>query len=311
MELRFCFVGTCFRPRSKDLAINLDGPVDVARGLFQVDRTLHLHGNGLRKGSDGEDASDPGEFHLSRKSTALMLPICYHGVVIGCLQAMKYATLLLLLPLAAAPPAGSVNSIGMTMVRVAPGSFDMGVDSVPLPKALIAGANGVVYDRTSTKGDFDESPVHKVTITHAFLMSATEVTVEQFRKFRPDYSGNPRYAPYANGVSWHDAVAFCKWLSEKEGKPHRLPTEAEWEFGARAGTHTPFSSGTEPPAPGTPNAWGLQNMHTGVSEWVWDWHGLYPDWAQTDPIGPASGIARVVRGGGLDYRASKSDGGKR
>jgi len=187
----------------------------------------------------------------------------------------------------------------------------MGVDSVPLPKALIAGANGVVYDRTSTKGDFDESPVHKVTITHAFLMSATEVTAEQFRKFRPDYSGNPRYAPYANGVSWHDAVAFCKWLSEKEGKPYRLPTEAEWEFGARAGTHTPFSSGTEPPAPGTPNAWGLQNMHTGVSEWVWDWHGLYPDSAQTDPVGPASGIARVVRGGGLDYRASKTDGGKR
>lgn len=203
-----------------------------------------------------------------------------------------------------------LNSVGLTMVRIEPGSFEMGIDAAPLPQTLLKGFSGAVYDRTSDQGDYDESPAHKVTITHAFWMSATEVTIEQFRKFRPEFQGNPYYAPYVSGVSWYDAAAFCRWLSEKEGKTYRLPTEAEWEYAARAGTQTPFSSGLEPPPPETPNAWGLKNMHTGVAEWVLDWHGLYPAPPQVDPSGPAQGIARVVRGGGLDYRPSKSDGGK-
>ena len=203
-----------------------------------------------------------------------------------------------------------VNSIGVTLVRIAPGSFEMGVDSLPLPKALTAGANGVVYDRTSDGGDYDETPVHQVTLTQPFRMGATEITIEQFRKFRQGFTGDPYYAPYASGISWDDAAAFCKWLSEKEGKTYRLPTEAEWEYAARAGTRTPFSSGAMPPAPETANAWGLKNLHTNVAEWVLDWHGRYPAAAQTDPVGPASGIARVVRGGGLDYRQAKTDGGR-
>jgi formylglycine-generating enzyme required for sulfatase activity len=208
-------------------------------------------------------------------------------------------------------PAGNVNSIGITLVRIEPGSFEMGVDSVPLPAALLKGPSGVIYDRPTDQGDYDEAPVHKVTITRPFWMSVTEVTAEQFRKFRPEFHANPYYAPYASGVSWNDAVAFTKWLSEKEGKPYRLPTEAEWEYACRAGTHTPFSSGAQPPAPETPNAWGLKNMHTGVAEWVLDWHGMYPRDPQTDPAGPADGIAKVARGGGLDYRpAPKTDGGK-
>ena len=212
--------------------------------------------------------------------------------------------------LAALPPAGSVNSIGMALVRIAPGTFDMGVDSTPLPSALIKGPSGVIYDRPSDAGDYDETPVHKVTITQPFWMSATEVTVDQYRQFRPGYRGNPYYAPYVAGVSWNDAVAFARWLSEKEGKMYRLPTEAEWEFACRAGTRTLFSSGALPPAPETANPWGLKNMHSGVAEWVLDWHGMYPREAQTDPVGPANGIAKVVRGGGLDYKTSKTDGGK-
>jgi len=204
-----------------------------------------------------------------------------------------------------------VNSIGMALVRVPPGSFEMGVDSVPLPKELLTGVSGVTYDRTTDTGDYDEKPVHKVTITKPFFMSVTEVTVEQYRRFKPDFRGNPYYAPYVSGVSWNDAVAFCRWLSEKEGTTYRLPTEAEWEFACRAGTHSPFSSGGKPPEPETGNAWDLKNMHTGVAEWVLDWHGLYPREPQTDPVGPASGFAKVVRGGGLDYRQSKSDGGRR
>src|ERR1035441_771470 len=179
--------------------------------------------------------------------------------------------------LAASSSSSEVNSIGLSLVRVAPGSFEMGVDSLPLPKTLTAGANGVIYERTSDGGDYDETPVHKVTITQPFWMGATEVTIEQFRKFRPAFNGDPYYTPYASGVSWYDAMAFCQWLGEKEGKPYRLPTEAEWEYAARAGTHSPFSSGAMPPAPETANAWGLKNLHTNVAEWVMDWHGLYPN----------------------------------
>src|ERR1700735_873414 len=129
----------------------------------------------------------------------------------------------------------STNSLGMHLVKVAPGSFDMGVDSTPLPHNLIARPSGGIYDRPSDEGDYDEVPVHKVTIAQPFWMAAAEVTIEQYRQFKPDYRGSSYYAPYASGVSWNDAVAFCKWLSAKERKTYRLPTEAEWEYACRAG----------------------------------------------------------------------------
>ena len=204
--------------------------------------------------------------------------------------------------LAADGPRTAVNSIGMTLVEVPAGSFEMGVDSTPIPEALLKGPVNVIYDRPSNEGDYDEAPVHKVTIRRAFWIAAKEVTVEQFRQFRPEHRGNPYYAPYASGVSWYDAITFCEWLSKKEGKPYRLPTEAEWEYAARAGQRTLFTE---------PNPWGVDNMHSGVAEWVWDWHGMYAAGAQVDPVGPASGIARVIRGGGLDYRAApKTDQGR-
>jgi len=150
-------------------------------------------------------------------------------------------------------------------------------------------------------GDFDEMPRHKVTITKPFYISETEVTIEQFRQFKADYPGYDNDRPYASGISWNDAAAFCKWLSEKEGKPYRLPTEAEWEYVCRAGTYSPFWSGDDRPEPGTANPWGVKNMHTGVAEWCLDWYGIYPEQAQIDPVGPSYGWTKVVRGGGLDW----------
>ncbi len=194
--------------------------------------------------------------------------------------------------LIAAPPY-YVNSLGMKMIRVPAGSFRMGNDQATDPEVL-------GQFRLLTHGDYDEQPVHEVRISHDFYMSETEVTARQFARFRFDYQPEMGHAePYATGISWDDAVAFCEWLSRKEHKNYRLPAEAEWEYAARAGSSGYFSSGDRPPASGEPNAWGLKNMHTDAAEWVLDWHGIYQPEPQVDPVGPRSGDARVVRGGGI------------
>ena len=168
------------------------------------------------------------------------------------------------------------NSLGMKMIPLQAGSFTMG---------------------SATRDDnWNERPAHKVTISEGFQMSETEVTLEQFRKFRPDFEGTLGCGPYLAGVSWKDAAAFCEWLSKKDGKPYRLPTEAEWEYACRAGTATPFSSGDQPPAPETANAWGLKNMHTGVREWCFDRYGeVSPGGAKRPSRGRPGQHARCPR----------------
>ncbi|MGH9665180.1 MAG: SUMF1/EgtB/PvdO family nonheme iron enzyme, partial [Bryobacteraceae bacterium] len=185
-----------------------------------------------------------------------------------------------------------VNSIGIRMIRIPAGTFQMGND-LPTDAAVLHQFPLLV------NGDYDEKPVHEVRISHSFYMSETETTNRQFAAFQADHQDTGRFAPYATGVSWYEATAFCRWLSRKEKRPYRLPTEAEWEYAARAGTKTYFSSGDQPPRSGQPNAWGLKNMNTDAAEWVLDWHGLYSPDPQTDPVGPADGGAKVVRGGGI------------
>jgi formylglycine-generating enzyme len=206
------------------------------------------------------------------------------------------------IPLAAADEQTFTNSLGMRMVRIAPGSFVMG----------------------STDGDADEQPAHPVTISRSFWMGATEVNNAQYeafdpahKKFRGQRGLSREDAEAVIQVSWFEATAFCRWLREKEHKPYRLPTEAEWEFACRAGTTGAFSTGNNLPSEfhqsqsfswdpqpvplpvgrGRANSWGLQDMHGNVEEWCYDLYGPFQGGRQTDPVGYAQGDFRVTRGG--------------
>lgn len=174
--------------------------------------------------------------------------------------------------LAALNARGQADAAGMKLVDVPAGTFTMG----------------------SEAGDWDELPLHEVTISNAFLMAAAEVTLEQYRAFRPEHQ-LAAASGAVTGVSWYDAVAYCEWLSAREGKPYRLPTEAEWEHACRLNGGGPGDEAfTAQPA------LGLLGMCDEVPEWCLDWHGAYPLSPQTDPIGPDGGMARVVRGDKLD-----------
>ncbi|HEX5552876.1 MAG TPA: formylglycine-generating enzyme family protein, partial [Chitinophagaceae bacterium] len=192
-----------------------------------------------------------------------------------------------------------VNALGMKMIYVPAGSFQMGAtkDSLHLEKFT---------DMSKDAPSWDEKPAHRVTISRGFYMEETEVTVSQFRQFEKDYQGTGYFTPSATGISWNEAHAFCQWLGKKTGKPYRLPTEAEWEYACRAGTTTPFWSGDRPPRNDL-NPWGLKGMESGAPEWCHDWLGPYPDSAVRDPVGYNHGWGKVVRGGALDTRDGKDD----
>jgi formylglycine-generating enzyme required for sulfatase activity len=141
---------------------------------------------------------------------------------------------------------------------------------------------------------------------------------EDYVKEGPDYP-----AVY---VSWDDAVAYCKKLSEKESKTYRLPTEAEWEYACRAGTETRWSFSNDEKELGDyawydknakdigeqyahgvrqkiPNAFGLYDMHGNLWEWCSDYYGkdYYKQSLEQDPQGPARGSSRVLRGGSWGF----------
>ncbi len=161
--------------------------------------------------------------------------------------------------------------------------------------------------------DNDETQ-HQVTISKSFYMQTTEVTQGQWKTvigWNPsDFKKCGKDCP-VESVSWNDAQEFIRKLNQKEGTDkYRLPTEAEWEYAARAGTidarsgaldeiawYDKNSDGkTHPVGQKRPNAWGLNDMYGNVWEWVHDWYGEYPTGPVTDPIGPESRTRRVFRG---------------
>ncbi|MBF0229691.1 MAG: SUMF1/EgtB/PvdO family nonheme iron enzyme [Desulfamplus sp.] len=198
------------------------------------------------------------------------------------------------------------GKLAFNFIRIEPGSFEMG----------------------SNNGESDEKPVHTVTITQPFEISDHEVTVGEYRKFieSTGYQSPPNDCNFhktgfedhpVNCVSWDDAQAFISWLNLQAGKSiYRLPTEAEWEYAARAGTKTAWACGdsewcltqmgwfktnsggqTHPVKTKTPNYWKLYDMHGNVWEWCQDWYGAYPSGSVTNPVDASSGSSRVLRGG--------------
>ena len=246
------------------------------------------------------------------------------------------------------------NSIGMKLKLIPAGEFLMGSNA---SRGDLETAGFVLSD---TFDNSDEQPAHRVRITKPFYMGIHEVTYGQFAAFVTDTGyqtdaekdgkggygydavGNgtqkPEYTWKDNGmsqtdshpvvnVSWNDAVEFIKWLSKKEGKPYRLPTEAEWEYSCRAGSETHFSLGdglaslkgfgnvldtsykgkytnnddkvyqpfpfddgfiyTSPVGRFRSNKYGLFDMHGNVWEWCSDWYGK--DYYATSPATDPAG----------------------
>ncbi len=250
---------------------------------------------------------------------------------------------------------GIANSIGMRLVLLPKGKFRMGSPDGELGR------------------DNDEGPVHDVELTKPFYLAAHAVTIGQFKQFvkasgyrtdaETEGTGGSGYDPVAMkiegnnrpqfnwkevgwpqtdrhpvvNVSWNDAMKFCEWLSKKEKKAYRLPTEAEWEYACRAGTSTRYWCGdadenlkgvgnvadtslkarlgpggavqcvdwsdghpfTAPVGSFRPNPWGLYDMHGNVFQWCNDWMdtNYYRVSPLTDPPGPAIGTRHIYRGG--------------
>ena len=187
---------------------------------------------------------------------------------------------------------------------------------------------------SSEKGRFSDESQHEVVLSRGFFMAETECTQGQWEAV---VGSNPSYFKGKDRpveqVSWEEAVEFCRKLTAKqrqegvlpEGWEWRLPTEAEWEYAARAGTtgarhgeldaiawHEGNSGSETHGVKGKEaNAWGLHDMIGNVWEWCGDWHGDYPTGSVTDPTGPGSGSFRVLRGGSWGYVAGNARSAKR
>ena len=210
----------------------------------------------------------------------------------------------------------TVPGLDLAMVWIPPGEFVMGS---PL------GEDGRDADETQ----------HRVTLTKGFWLGKYEVTQGEWEKVMGRNPGNRRVVGRdlpADYMSWSDAIDFCRKLTEGEsrggripaGYEYTLPTEAQWEYACRANTQGAFVDGnslssrkanfdgnfpygkaekgaflgrTIKVGSYNPNTWGLFDMHGNVWEWCLDRYGAYPEGDTTDPVGPASGTNRVVRGG--------------
>ena len=233
-------------------------------------------------------------------------------------------------------PVEVTNSIGMKLVLIPPGEFDMGSTQEEVERLLNEAAEQSLHPgyvgRIPT-----EAPKHHVAISKPFYLGVYQATQAEYQavmgdntsafsstgKFKDRVTGqNTDHFP-AEFFAWPDAKRFCDTLSsrpqEKDAnRVYRLPTEAQWEYACRAGTVTRFYFGndetslneygwckfgsnntTHAVGEKKPNAWGLYDMYGNVWEWCADWYAedYYSKSPKTDPTGPETGSSRVMRGG--------------
>ena len=200
--------------------------------------------------------------------------------------------------------------LGISFIFIQPGCFQMG------------------NDKPATDRTVGETPSHRVCIEKPFYMGETEVTQKQWQDVMGNNpSKNKVEDKPVDRVSWNDVQEFIQKLNAKEGGNYfRLPTEAEWEYAARAGSDADYSFGdstsslpqyawfgnlgykgsSHEVAQKDPNKWGLYDMHGNVWEWVQDWYDgtYYSASPANNPTGPETGKYRVYRGGSFIGKAT-------
>ncbi len=231
-------------------------------------------------------------------------------------------------------PVEFTNDLGLTFRLIPPGEFGMGFMDAELA------AFRAELKTLSRVGEFERfaaessGPRHAVRITRPFYLAKYETTAALFRRFveTTDYTptGTIDWTMFVTpgqdgqpvlGVSWADATAFCAWLGQADGRAYDLPTEAQWEYAARAGNPGLWSFGDDPKqlidhavveqsarAAGPvglkkPNPFGLFDMHGNVDEWCRDWH--IADYYRRSPVDDPAYLepptqpntGRVARGG--------------
>ena len=202
----------------------------------------------------------------------------------------------------------TVNGVTFKMVHVDGGTFMMG---------------GTAEQGSDAWSD-REYPVHQVTLS-SYYMGQTEVTQALWQAVMGSnpslFTGDPNRP--VECVSWNDCQIFISKLSELTGYSFRLPTEAEWEFAARGGNKSRMyrfagsnniddvawyksnsNNSTHPVATKAPNELGIYDMSGNISEWCYDWYGIYNGGEQTNPMGPSSGQWRICRGGDWHYESN-------
>jgi len=203
------------------------------------------------------------------------------------------------------------NSLGMTFRLISSGTFVMG-------------------SPTDELGRGNDETQYTVTLSESFYIQTAEVTQGQWLNVmnsNPSSAATCGYNCPVENISWNDAQTFIVALNAMGEGSYTLPTEAQWEYAARAGSNTAFANGgiTETMssanldvmgwyvsnsdasphaiAQKTANIWGLFDMHGNVLEWCNDWYDTYPTGSVTDPVGPSSGSERVRRGCGFNNEA--------
>jgi formylglycine-generating enzyme required for sulfatase activity len=188
------------------------------------------------------------------------------------------------------------NSLGMEFVLIPPGQFVMGSPNNPAAQ-----------------------PLRQVSISRPIYMGRFPVTQAEWQRImgdNPSWKAGCQACPVEQ-VSYLDVLHFLKKLNAMDRGNYRLPTEAEWEYAVRAGSSGTYffgeetsrlgeyawffrnaESGAKPVGQKRPNPWGLHDVHGNVWEWVRDWYQPYPPARQAvNPVGPANGKFKVIRGG--------------